>query len=241
MFLLRLVSEPGAWHPPKYQTADCPPQPASYEGSLAVVGRTMFETDRLPQGWVDRLNRMTEAWVPTQFHREVFETAGVQNVHVVPEAVDTEFFSPDSTSHFEYPKEETKVFRFLSVFKFEERKAWDVLVEAFVREFGKSDSVVLVILTSSFHSDREFDAHIQSFIRSLDLPEHHELPPIRVITDVPQHQMPGLYKGADAFVLPSRGEGWGRPHVEAMASGLPGRRASLTLDFASTHQLLLTS
>jgi hypothetical protein len=32
---------------------------------------------------------------------------------------------------------------------------------------------------------------------------------------------PRFYKAADAFVLPSRGEGWGRPHVEAMSMGLP--------------------
>lgn len=30
-----------------------------------------------------------------------------------------------------------------------------------------------------------------------------------------------LYSAADAFVLPSRGEGWGRPHVEAMSMALP--------------------
>ncbi|KAI6676650.1 hypothetical protein NL676_037446 [Syzygium grande] len=30
-----------------------------------------------------------------------------------------------------------------------------------------------------------------------------------------------MYKAADAFVLPSRGEGWGRPLVEAMAMSLP--------------------
>jgi len=28
---------------------------------------------------------------------------------------------------------------------------------------------------------------------------------------------PRYYAAADAFVLPSRGEGWGRPHVEAMS------------------------
>lgn len=37
-----------------------------------------------------------------------------------------------------------------------------------------------------------------------------------------QQELRGLYAAADAFVLPSRGEGWGRPHVEAMAMGLPG-------------------
>jgi glycosyltransferase involved in cell wall biosynthesis len=33
--------------------------------------------------------------------------------------------------------------------------------------------------------------------------------------------MPALYKAADALVIPSRGEGWGRPHCEAMAMRLP--------------------
>ena len=30
-----------------------------------------------------------------------------------------------------------------------------------------------------------------------------------------------LYRDADSFVLPTRGEGWGLPIVEAMAMGLP--------------------
>lgn len=38
---------------------------------------------------------------------------------------------------------------------------------------------------------------------------------------VPQTALPHLYLAADAFVLPSRGEGWGRPHTEAMAMELP--------------------
>jgi tetratricopeptide (TPR) repeat protein len=47
-------------------------------------------------------------------------------------------------------------------------------------------------------------------------------------TDVPR-----LYRAADAFVLPSHGEGWGRPYMEAMAMGLPtiGTRWSGNLEF----------
>jgi glycosyltransferase involved in cell wall biosynthesis len=33
--------------------------------------------------------------------------------------------------------------------------------------------------------------------------------------------MPSLYKGSDCFVLPTRGEGWCRPCVEAMSMALP--------------------
>ncbi len=36
-----------------------------------------------------------------------------------------------------------------------------------------------------------------------------------------QMDLPSVYRTMDCFVLPTRGEGWGRPIVEAMAMGLP--------------------
>ena len=47
-------------------------------------------------------------------------------------------------------------------------------------------------------------------------------PPVILLDEaIPQAELPSLYKAADAFVLPTRGEGWGRPVMEAMAMGLP--------------------
>jgi len=48
------------------------------------------------------------------------------------------------------------------------------------------------------------------------------LPLVRIINqDMAAHLLPSLYKAVDAFVIASRGEGWGRPHVEAMSMEIP--------------------
>ena len=40
-------------------------------------------------------------------------------------------------------------------------------------------------------------------------------------THISYEQYVGLYKAANAFVIPTRGEGWGMPITEAMSMGLP--------------------
>ncbi len=45
---------------------------------------------------------------------------------------------------------------YLSVFKWEERKGWDVLLKAFLLEFSSSDRVILILLTNAFHSSSDF-------------------------------------------------------------------------------------
>lgn len=57
----------------------------------------MFETDRLPNGWVKKLNKMNEIWIPTQFHYDIFKKYGVEEnkLKIIPEGIDTDQYNPD--------------------------------------------------------------------------------------------------------------------------------------------------
>jgi len=212
-------SEPGAWYPPRWPTAECPPQE---DKAAFTVGRTMFETDRIPAGWAKRLNMMDEVWVPSKWAVDVFAAGGVDRGKLVqvPEAVDVAVFDPSKAKGvMKLPNR--KKFAFLSIFKWEERKGWDVLLEAFFREFSSDDDVSLHLLTHGYHDDSEKSKKPLELARGLEL-DLKRLPSHSVIDfHVSDADLVSLYASSDAFVLPSRGEGWGRPHVEAMAMELP--------------------
>ncbi|GJP65463.1 hypothetical protein CLOP_g22336 [Closterium sp. NIES-67] len=285
-------SEPGAWAPPLFQTPPCPP--AALQASAFLIGRTMFETDRVTPMHVQRCNRMHQVWVPSAFHRHSFAASGVHpsKLRVLPQPVDVHAFHPPPLSPALRPSlppahlvlgpdrlpqtrnarggpgghaedeggllgDETggegsgsrdvenwcaegggvgegslasegegndgRPFVLLSVFKWEQRKGWDVLLRAFLSTFTASDPVLLYLVTNAYHTDSHFAAKIASFLRSANLTEPPEgWPSLYVRSEhVAQSDLPNVFRAADCFVLPTRGEGWGRPIVEAMASGLP--------------------
>ncbi len=187
------------------------------------VGRTMFETDRLPESWVSCCNEMDQIWVPSEFNRETFARAGVrrEKLVVVPGAINLEGYDPKLQP---MEIEGARGFNFLSVFDWSLRKGWDVLLRAFVEEFSPDEDVALIIKTHSSlgYGMDTIEQEIVQFIGRTLGKEMDRTPEIILQdTNLPAHRMPSLYRAADCFVLPTRGEGWGRPYMEAMAMGLP--------------------
>ena len=213
-------------------------------GAARTIVRTMFETDGLPRSWVEKLNGVDEVWVPSSFNAETFCDAGVRvPVHVVPGGVDTSRYRPGLVP-LELPGARGTVF--LGVFEWSYRKAPDVLLRAWAEAFGPNDPVSLVLRCDPFHGATRTSTETVERLLARELERlrvsRSDLAPIVLLgSALSQGDMPRLMAAADVFVGVSRGEGWGRPLLEAMACGLPviGTRWSGNLEFMTDDNSLL--
>ncbi len=177
------------------------------------IGYTMLEVDGIPHDWILQGNALDEIWVPSTFNRETFINSGLQApVYVLPLGVNPDFYNPNIRAY-----RPTQRYTFLSVFEWGERKAAEVLLRAYHRAFSRQDDVLLLL--KIINTDPGVDVYRQ--IAELGLPDNG--PPVTLLynQELPVHQMGSVYRSADCFVLPTRGEGWGMPVIEAMACGLP--------------------
>ncbi len=224
---------------------DCIPSVSEPDPAAAVnVLRTTFETDRIPVDWLPRLARFDEVWVISEHNVEAFRRSGVppEKLRRVPSCVDTELYRPDGP-WLARPEALTGRFLFLSVFDWQLRKGWDVLLSAYCQEFRPDEEAGLLLKISHVHGYRWEDVLAQADRLLQGLGQSLAQRPDVVMSSEPLEvgAMASLYRGADAFVLASRGEGWGRPLMEAMASGLPtiGTRGSGNVDFMNADNSFL--
>jgi glycosyltransferase involved in cell wall biosynthesis len=177
------------------------------------IGFTMLEVTGIPAEWARQANLMDEVWVPTEFNRQTFAASGVKRpMQIMPLGVDINYFNPLIRK---YPL--TDEFKFLTVFEWGERKAPELLLRAFNDTFKATEPVVLVCKANCTDPSVDY----AKAIRDLHLSEEGGRIEFVLNKYVPYYQLGTLYRSCDCFVLPSRGEGWGMPMLEAMACGLP--------------------
>ena len=165
-----------------------------------LVNYSMWESTELPPDRALRINaRVALQYVPCRQNVESHLAAGVTvPLKVLHHGVDgARFPILDRIDH--------QQFTFGSFGDLQARKGIDVLIRAFCEEFRPNEPVRLCLKDSArepiFHCD---DPRVEFIRQGLS----HE-------------QLLEFLRGLDAFVLPSRGEGFGLCGIEAMATGLP--------------------
>jgi glycosyltransferase involved in cell wall biosynthesis len=211
---------------------------------VANVARVMFETDRMPAAWRDLLLTRDEIWVPCEQNADAFRRGGIpaSRIRVLGETIDFDLFAPGAEAYT--LRADDGRFVFFSNFDFGERKGWRQLIAAWASAFTADDGVCLVLKTGSYTHGEDYAAdRIGAFVRErFGAGAESRMAPIEIVADrLPADRLPGLYAAADAYVLASRGEGWGRPYMEAMAMGLPtiGSRFGGNTDFMNDGNSVL--
>lgn len=180
---------------------------------------TVYESPQIPEFWVSMCNQFDEIWTPSEHAKQAFKNSGVRDsmeYRVFREGVDTDQFHPNTPKLVNNDQ-----FTFLSVFDFTYRKGWDKLIRAYCDTFAKDDDVKLLLKTHYSGNTEDDKRKIKRYIDHVRENSEND-PEIEYYWDwIKEKDMAKLYNSADAFVLPTRGEGFGLPLAEAAACDLP--------------------
>ncbi len=186
-------------------------------GKLACI--LPWEHKAVPLRWTsDIAANVDELWTPSAFARDSFLMAGVSadRVRLIPNAVDGNVFRPDGAAA---RPPNSRGFVFLFVGGPIRRKGIDLLLQAYGDAFSPDDDVTLVVKelgSQSFYGHNTLLEKVRQFAARAANPHT-----IILTEDLDDDSLAALYRGAGAFVLPFRAEGFAMPLIEAMACGKP--------------------
>lgn len=184
------------------------------------IGFPVFETEKFSPESLAMLRSCDVLLTPSEWGKNILasEVPGVP-CYVVHEGFDPEIFYPDQSTS-------DKVFTFVHVGKFEERKGTLQVLRCFANAFTREDVNLRMHVDNPFTEDY---SKIISLLHSLNFSSvngnitwHRLGQTIRFTNRTPVHsQIASLYRSADYGIFPSRAEGWGLPILECLASGVP--------------------
>lgn len=190
-----------------------------------TIGFTMLETDKTAQGWAWKCNQMDAILVPSTFCLSSFMQSNISApLRIVPFGIDLKKYTPEGEKLLDLP---TK-FNFLTVGQWlpqGDRKNIAGVVKTFLNNFKNVSDVGLILKTYHVSAGTVDKMQIENTIKQFRTEaglKDNEGPQIYLVHGaMSESNMIKLYRNADAFLLPTTGEAWGMPLMEAAAMELP--------------------
>lgn len=181
--------------------------------NIFILNYEYFEVKKEDRVLIGRLNNYFDlVLVSTGFVRDILIKNGLRTpVEMLPWGVDNKQFNPDVRP---VKIRGLKGFNFLYAGVFTERKGIDVLIRAYVEEFGAEEDVALVIKEAMRW--RHYEPWIEKIMRRV---ENIKSAPKIIHINKADRSIAGYFTACDAGVFPFRGEGFGLPIIECIASG----------------------
>jgi glycosyltransferase involved in cell wall biosynthesis len=194
------------------------PKDYKYIGGAKNIGFVELETLNLSdQIWLKNLSMMDEILVPNEASKKCLINSGCTK----PIKIFNHSFNYNKVVNSNSPAfvaELNNKFNFIFVGEFSKRKNPEALVRAFQNEFHYIEPVNLVIKTNT--SLDVIGKFTQNVKRNMKNSERYKTE--LIISDyLPEDTLWAVMKQCHAFVMPSCGEAWCYPAMEAMALGLP--------------------
>ena len=171
-----------------------------------------FEVDTFNDKEKFHLNFVDEIIVSCSWAKKVVQNAGINKpIHIVPMGVDGTTFSPSAIQ----PTDDKYVF--LTIGKWEKRKAHDTIIHCFNQAFTQSDNVELWLATSNPFLTPDEEKFWLNIVDQSPLRDK-----IKVFPRLPNHQAVAELIGySHCGIYISRGEGWNMELLESMSMGKP--------------------
>lgn len=182
-----------------------------------------WETDRVPREWVEQLNQMDLLLVPCDENVKAARRSGVTvPIEKIQHTFDSKSYNLDARP-FTISGAEGH-FKFLAICQISKKKGVDALLKAYLSEFSSADNVLLVLKVyfGSKDTEEQKNRMVNQINKMKELLRLDHYPQVYLVHNImDESAIERLYTSSDCYVLPSRGEGWGIPHFDAMGYGLP--------------------
>ena len=202
--------------------------------SKGVYQCIAWESETIPGQWAralkDEAIPVKKLLCACDWNRQSFSKLGIPAV-TLPYSVG--FVEDYDTSYYDKIKKATDgKFVFSSVFQWSNRKGVDILVRAFSLEFATNDDVCLLLKTymnkaikgAAKDEMKWFKDKMERLNSGLIHSTRKFIPKFKtiILNDLlSKPQLNSIYKASDAFILPTRGEGFCLPVAEAISYNVP--------------------